>query len=171
MLIVDTIPGSRPAGRLNAGGALAMASRDLVAPVGFVPLTLPVSGAAPLHLVARPVVDGTSWSLSAPVWHEVAIHEREQGDFVVVIKTLRKAETEADTVRAEIHRTREAAVQQLLEFDAASELTADLDPSDRTQCTAELMMRAVSLRQKTEIVRRQYAAMLGDVLFRLEFRK
>ncbi len=138
------------------------------APAEPMQVTLRVSGAKPLKLTGILLAEASSWSPGTLAWHEAGIWRREGGEVAVAIRTLRKAAGETDVHRAELFPTLAEALTWLEEFDPTADLSVDLDASDRRVSAIEVALRAAALRGRAEEVGRQWRALLGDMLFRLD---
>ena len=131
-------------------------------------VVLKVSGGKPLKMRARLLAEGTTWAVSTAAWNEVALYQRDQGDFAVSIKTFKKSPTETDVFQAEVFPSFEDACGLLEAFDPAADLTVGIDASDRSVSGAEIALRAAALRQKADDVVRRYRSLIGELLFRLD---
>jgi hypothetical protein len=134
------------------------------------PVALPVSGGKPLHIQGRRLAEGHSWSHGTPAWHEVALWACNSGEVAVALRTLRKARGSQDIHRAELFPRIADAVAWLEEFDPTQDLAVEFDPSDRSQTTIAVTLRAAALRAQADEVARQWRALLGEFLYRLDSR-
>jgi hypothetical protein len=134
------------------------------------PVALQVSGGKPLHVQGRRVAEGHSWSPGTPAWHEVTLWACNSGEIAVALRTLRKARGSQDIHCAEIFPQIADAVAWLEEFDPTQDLAVAFDPSDRSQSTIAVTLRAAALRAQADEVARQWRALLGEFLYRLDGR-
>jgi hypothetical protein len=114
------------------------------------------------------LAEGNSWAPGTVAWHEVALWRCEEGEVAVAVRTLRKAQGETDMHRAELFPNLTDALGWLEEFDPTQDLSADLDASDRALSAIEIALRAAALRGRADEVARQWRALLGEMLFRLD---
>lgn len=135
---------------------------------GDEPVTLRVSGAKPLHLRARLLAEGTSWTPGAPAWHEIALYQRAAGAFAIGLKTCHLAGGDSDLFHARLFPTLDEALAWLQDFDPTADLGADIDASDRRISTTDIALRAAALRQRADRVRLQYRSLIGELLYRLD---
>lgn len=136
-------------------------------------VTLRVSGGKPMHLRAELLAEGTSWTVGAPAWHEVALYQRGSGDCAMSLKVCRGPGGDApggdsDLFYARIFPALDEALGWLQDFDPTADLGADIDASDRRISTTDIALRAAALRQRTDRVRLQYRALIGELLYRLD---
>jgi hypothetical protein len=134
------------------------------------PVSLQVSGGKPLDVRGRRLAEGHSWSPGTPTWHEIGLWACDGGEIAVALRTLRKARGSQDVHRAELFPRMADAVTWLEEFDPTQDLAVELDPSDRSQSTIAVTLRAAALRAQADEVARQWRALLGELLYRLDGR-
>jgi hypothetical protein len=147
--------------RLEQPGTVLEIARDQ-------PITLQVSGGKPVRLRGQVLAEGQSWSPGTVAWHEVTLYRTDAAEIAVAVRTLRKARGETDVHRAELFPTLADALSWLEEFDPTQDLSVDLDASDRALSTIEIALRAAALRGRADEVARQWRALLGELLFRLD---
>jgi hypothetical protein len=131
-------------------------------------VALQVSGGKPLRLRGVLLAEGNSWAPGTVAWHEVALWRCEDSEVAVAVRTLRKAQGETDIHRAELFPNLADALGWLEEFDPTADLSVDLDASDRALSAIEIALRAAALRGRADEVARQWRALLGEMLFRLD---
>ncbi len=131
-------------------------------------VTLQVSGGKPLRLRGTLVAEANSWAPGTAAWHEVSAWRCEGREIAVAVRTLLKAEGSADVHRAEIFPSLGEAQAWLEEFDPIADLPVDLDASDRRVSAVDIALRAAALRGRADAVARQWRALLGEVLLRLD---
>jgi len=131
-------------------------------------IALRVSGGKPLRIRGTLLAEGHSWATGTVAWHEVALWRRDGGEVAVAVRTLRKAANEADVYRAELFPNLPEALGWLEGFDPTADLSPDFDPNDRSLSALEVALRAAALRGRAEEVARQWRALLGEMLFRLD---
>lgn len=164
---------------MNAGGAsAAVLDRPAVqrldgevpsgAHSGMQPVSLRVSGGKPMRLRAQALAEGNSWRLGTHAWHEVQMFRRDTGEYVVGIKCFKKAAGDADIFHAELFPNLEEAVAFLEGFDPTADLSVDIDASDRSVSAAEIALKAAALRQRADEITRQWRALVGEMLYRLD---
>jgi hypothetical protein len=134
------------------------------------PVALQVSGGKPLYVQGRRLAEGNSWSPGTPAWHEVALWACGSGEVAVSLRTLRKARGSQDVHRAELFPRIADAIAWLEEFDPTQDLAVDFDPADRSLSTIAVTLRAAALRAQADEVARQWRALLGEFLYRLDSR-
>ena len=131
-------------------------------------VTLQVSGGKPLRLRGALVAEAHSWAPGTVAWHEVSAWRCEGREIAVAVRTLLKAEGSSDVHRAEIFPTLGEAQAWLEEFDPTADLPVDLDASDRRVSAVDIALRAAALRGRADAVARQWRALLGEILLRLD---
>jgi hypothetical protein len=132
------------------------------------PVVLQVSGGKPLRLRGITLAEGQSWAPGTVAWHEVTLYRADTDEVAVAVRTLRKAPGETDIHRAELFPTLGDALSWLEQFDPTQDLSVDLDASDRALSAIEIALRAAALRGRADEVARQWRALLGELLFRLD---
>jgi hypothetical protein len=128
-------------------------------------VVLRLSGGKPLRIRGDLLAECTSWSVSAPAWHELEIYGRDNGDIAVALRCCRGNFGEGDIFHARIFPTRDEALSWLQELDPSADLSANIDASDRRISTIDIALRAAALRQHTDRVERQYRSMIGELLY------
>lgn len=144
-----------------------LAESDRLSP-GRDVVTLRVAGSRPLRLHAQLIAEASSWTSGAPAWHEVAIYQRDEGDIVVALRTCTQPEGEGDVCHARQFVSLADAARWLGGFNPTADLLTDLDASDRRLSGIEIALRAAALRQRADRIERQYNAMIGELLFRID---
>jgi len=154
---------------LAASGAVVPApdtvAEDIAPPTR---ITLRVSGGKPLKMRAQLMAEGSSWSPGTPAWHEVAVYRRELGEYAVAVKTFKKSVGEKDVFRAEVFPNIDEVMAWIEGFDPTADMTIDLDASDRSIRSADIALRAAALRLRSDEITRQFQALVGELLFRLD---
>ena len=131
-------------------------------------VTLRVAGSRPLRLRAHLLAEASSWTSGAPAWHEVALYQRDEGDIVVALRTCTQPDGDGDVCHARQFVSLADAARWLAGVNPTADLLTDLDASDRRLSGVEIALRAAALRQRADRIERQYSAMIGELLFRLD---
>ncbi len=126
------------------------------------------SGGKPLRLQGELIAEGTSRASGGTAWHEIAIYRATDGGVAVAIRFLRSAGLENGVHRARSFADTDAASTWLESFEPAFDLSADFDVSDPRASAASVALKAASLRDRAERLDRDYRALVGEVLYRLE---
>lgn len=139
-----------------------MQSSDAIA------VTLRHSGGKPLQMRGSLIAEASSYSNGCYAWQELLFYQRESGDFAVGLKSCRAHGGDSDVFHARVFPDLDSALTWLQNFDPTSDLSIDLDASDRRISTTDIALRAATLRQRADRVALQFRAMIGELLFRLE---
>jgi hypothetical protein len=126
------------------------------------------NGGKPLQFHGVMIAEGSSRGQGALAWHEVAIYRTESGSLAVAIRFMRAGSGECGVHRARIFERQDGALSWLEDFDPACDLSADFDVSDRRSSAATVALKAAFLRDRAERLERDYRALVGEMLFRLE---
>lgn len=125
------------------------------------------SGKRPLRLRAHLIAEATGWTTGSAAWHELTILRRTKGEHVVALKVFKKSPAETDVFHAEIFGSLDEAVTWLESYDPTSDLSTDIDLDDEEISPLEMTLKAVALRQRMIAIRRDYHALLGELLLQL----
>lgn len=124
-------------------------------------------GQRPLEFSGEELCFAMSFVPGAPFWFEVNVWRRFDGGFVSAVKLFYRDADRIDICRAWTSSAFEEVLDTLESFDAVRDLEADADLSaDMT--LVELTASAMSLRAWAAEARRQYAALVGELLDELE---
>jgi hypothetical protein len=126
-----------------------------------------MSGGKPIRFRGSLLVEASSWTTEAPVWHEIVLYERDTMDYIAGIKTCRSPASN-DVFHATAFGELESVLTWIEEFDPMADLVADLDASDRRISTTDIALRAAALRQRADRVVLQYRTMVGEILYRID---
>jgi hypothetical protein len=113
------------------------------------------------------LVETTSYAPGTSIWYEIAAFSAKSGEYIASIKVFRKAEHAKDSAMAVALPSRDALVLHLENYDPATDVLVDLDAGDKTLSTAELTLKAVSLRQKIDEARLEYRSAVSELLHQL----
>ncbi len=153
---------------LSQEPAIRSAGSIMVQETSDGPVTLRLSGGKPMHMRAELLAECTSWSPGAPAWHELALYRRETADYAVGVKICRGPMGGSDVFHARIFADLDGALAWLQAFNPTADLDADIDSSDRHISTTDIALRAATLRQRADRVEKQYRAMIGELLYRMD---
>jgi hypothetical protein len=129
------------------------------------PIALRVTGGKPLRFRGELLAEASSRRGAAPAWHDISIYRCENGDFAASLR-LRGTPTETD--RAARFPGLEALETWLEAFDPTADLQIGFDVADPALTGTTLAVKAASLRDRAEDLRRAYQALIGELLYRLE---
>jgi hypothetical protein len=130
-------------------------------------VTLKRVGGRPLSFNGVELCMGMSFVPGAAFWYEVNVWRTAEQRFVVAIKTFFRDENETDQVRAWEFDDFDGAMAHLEGYDPAEDIRVDIDPSaDMT--LPELAAHALALRARAGEARRQFAALIGEILYDLD---
>lgn len=142
----------------------------VVQPVQNAPqsFTLKCSGRRPVHFEGSELCMAMSYVPGAAFWYEVNLYRSVGDGFVAYIRLFSKSEDEPD-----LHRVFECAsfdevVSLLEEYDAANDVRIDVLADDESAPLPDLVVRAMGLRARIADARRQFGALVGQILFDLE---
>jgi hypothetical protein len=126
------------------------------------------SGGKPLRVQGILIAEGSSRGAQSTAWHEVAIYRVATGGVAVAIRFLGVSASACGVHRARLFDSTDAACAWLESFEPAFDLGADFDVSDARASSAAVSLKAAALRDRAERLEREYRALVGEVLFRLE---
>lgn len=126
------------------------------------------AGGKPLRFQGEMLAEGSSRREHATAWHEVAVYRCEDGGFAAALRLRGQAGILTDTDRAQRFPDLDTLAGWLEHFDPAGDLKAGFDVADPDMSGAELAVKAASLRDRSDDLRRAYRALIGELLFRLE---
>jgi hypothetical protein len=130
-------------------------------------VTLKRVGARPLSFNGTELCMAMSFVPGAPFWYEVNVYRTDAQGFVVAIKQFFRDENETDFVRAWEFEDFDGAMAHLEAYDPADDIRVDIDPSAE-MTLPELAAHALALRARAAEARRQFKALVGEILFDLE---
>jgi hypothetical protein len=121
-----------------------------------------------LHVTGELIAECSSWTASAPAWHDLTIFACDTGEIAVAMRTSRGDSGEGDVFRAKIFPTLDEATKWLQDLDPTADIVADIDAADRRVSGADIALRAASLRMRMDHIKRLYQSMIGELLYRLD---
>lgn len=124
-------------------------------------------GARPLSFSGSELCMGMSFTPGATFWDEVNVWRTAEQRFVVAVKTFFRDENETDQVRAWEFDDFDGAMAHLEGYDPAEDIRVDIDPS-AAMTLPELAAHALALRARAAEARRQFAALVGEILYDLD---
>ncbi len=145
-----------------------MSATILNPPDGCLPITLRVTGGKPMQIHAELMAECTSRTDGAPTWHDLVLYRQDGGGYALSLTTCRGPQGLSDVCRARSFATLDPALDWIEQFDPTADLCADIDSADRRISTADIALRAASLRQQADRVDQQYRAMVGELFYQLE---
>jgi hypothetical protein len=126
------------------------------------------SGGKPLRVQGILIAEGSSRGPHSTAWHEIAIYRVASGGVAVAIRFLGASGAACGVHRARLFDSTDEACGWLESFEPAFDLGADFDVSDARASSAAVSLKAAALRDRAERLEREYRALVGEVLFRLE---
>lgn len=130
--------------------------------------TLRRTGKRPLAFDGVELCMGMSYVPGTPFWYELNIYRTHAGSFVVAIKFFTKDEGDKDTFRAFQCATFDEVMSLLETYDTSQDVRIDVQADDDSMSVAELTVKALGLRARLEEARRQFAGLVGQVLYQLD---
>jgi len=130
--------------------------------------TLKCSGRRPMHFEGSELCMAMSYVPGAAFWYEVNIYRTVSDSFVVYIRMFSKSEDVPDLHRVFECGGFEGVVSLLEEYEAANDVRIDVLADDQSVPLPDLVVRAMGLRSRIEDARRQFGALVGQILFDLE---
>lgn len=124
-------------------------------------------GARPLVFEGEELCMAMSYVPGAMMWFEINIWRCAGDGFAVAVKQFYRDEERVDTCRAWQCDGFEEVLHGLEEFDPAQDLEIGPEPAANAPAT-EIAAAALSIRAHTAEARRQYRALVGEVLYDLE---
>jgi hypothetical protein len=125
-------------------------------------------GAKPLSFHGSELAMVMNFSPTAPSWYEIAIYRTTEQRFVAVVKLFYSSSEEQDVARAWEFDDFGAVVTHLEAYDPADDVRVDVQPDDPSLSLPEMAAHALALRARAAEARRQYRALLGEILHELE---
>ncbi len=141
---------------------------SLAPAMGLRTITLRRTGARPFRFQGTELSNAVGWAEKLTIWHEINLFRTNTGKIVVDIRVFRKAPGERDVFRVSECDSIEEAIGILETYDPIQDILVDVPLDDTTVSVAELSLSGVVLRQRIEQTRRQYDALLGDLLHEIE---
>ncbi len=136
--------------------------------IGGRTVTLRRSGARPYRFQGTEICSAVGWAEKLSVWHEINLFQSTAGKVVIDIRVFRKSPTEKDLFRVEERDSIEDAISFLESYDPTQDVLVDIPLDDPGVSLAELSLNGIVLRQRIDHTRRQYDALLGDLLHEIE---
>lgn len=130
--------------------------------------TLRRTGKRPLAFDGVELCMGMSYVPGTPFWYELNIYRTSLGSFVVAVKFFTKDDGDKDTFRAFQASTFDEVMSILETYDTSQDVRIDVQADDETLSVAELTVKALGLRARLEEARRQFAGLVGQVLYQLD---
>ncbi len=130
--------------------------------------TLRRTGKRPIAFDGIELCMAMSYVPGTPFWYELNIYRTSVATFVVGIKFFTKDEGEKDIFRAFQAHTFDEVMSVLEGYDTSQDVRIDVQADDDTLSVAELTVKALGLRARLEEARRQFAGLVGQVLFELD---
>jgi hypothetical protein len=128
-------------------------------------IALRVTGGKPLRFRGELLAEATSRRAATSAWHDITVYRCETADFAA---SLRLCGTPTEIDRAARFTSLDALETWFETFDPTADLHAGFDVADPALTGAALAVKAASLRDRAEDLRRAYQALIGELLFRLE---
>ncbi|MEO1678542.1 MAG: hypothetical protein AAFU80_10325 [Pseudomonadota bacterium] len=144
------------------------APQDL--PIGMGPQSFHIRrlGGRPLRFRGVELAMAMGFSPEHAFWYEINVYRKLQGAYAVAVRLFHSATDEQDVVQAWPCDGLGDVLETLERYDATQDVTVSVDPTDPDLSAAELAAHALDLRARTEIHKRAYAAVLGDLLHQLD---
>lgn len=130
-------------------------------------ITLRRSGKSPYRFKGETLVESNGYYPGSRLWHEINLHKNSKEDFVLDLRVFKKSSADKDVFHVATFSTMDEVCDFLEGYDPSSDVKIDFDSGDDSLSTSELTLRAVSLRQATTEARRDYQALIGDLLYQL----
>lgn len=131
-------------------------------------VTLRRMGKRPLAFEGVELCMAMSFVPGSPFWYEVNVFRTTEGGFVAAVKMFFSAENERDICRAWSCESFAQVMEVLEGYDAANDIRIDLPADETALALPELAAHALMLRARAEEARRQFASLVGEILFDLE---
>lgn len=132
------------------------------------PFSIKCMGRRPIEFHGVELCMAMSFAPGAPMWFEINIYRTLAQGFVVCVRHFHRDEDQQDLVRAWEHDDFEAVMTTLEGYDPADDLRVDVDPADPGLALPDLAAHALALRARAGEARRQYAALVGEILHDLD---
>jgi len=142
---------------------------DRASDVGGIAMSFSIArfGQKPLAFNGVEMAMAMNFTPKAPCWYEIALYRTADSRFVLAVKLFYTGE-ETDISRAWEFDSYDAAVTHLEEFDPADDVRVDVQPDDPSLSLPEMAAHALALRARATEARRQYRALVGEILHTLD---
>ncbi len=127
--------------------------------------TIKRSGEAPYKFNGELIVEKNNYSPAVSMWHEINVYKKEGNGYVLVIKALKKAEGDPDIISVHKPSNAQELIRKIIDHDCKNDVCSDIDLLDQNRPVIDLIMDAVNMRQRTDIAGKNWAAMVGDLLY------
>lgn len=134
-------------------------------PQGF---TLRRTGRRPVFFEGVELCMAMSYVPGAAFWYEINIYRTVSDGFVVYVRLFSKKEQDTDLYRVFEAGSFEEVISFLEDYDAAEDVRIDVLADDQSAPLSELVVRALALRARIDDARRQFSALVGQILFDID---
>lgn len=125
-------------------------------------------GARPLVFEGTELAMAMSFTPSLPYWYEINLYRTSDHRFVAAVRQFFVSSDEQDTARAWECDTLDAALETLLQYDAADDVRLSFDHLGSRQSAADMAAQALELRAQAHGYRQHYATLIGEFLHDLD---
>ncbi|MEM6548597.1 MAG: hypothetical protein AAF713_12745 [Pseudomonadota bacterium] len=130
--------------------------------------TLQRSGQRPLTFTGVELCMAMSFTPGSPFWYEVNVYRSDDNRFVVRVAMFTTAEDDPEVKRAWECESFGEVMDSLEIYDPAGDLHLGMPADAVGQSALDLAAHALSLRARAAEARRQYAGLIGDLLYELQ---
>jgi hypothetical protein len=132
--------------------------------------TLRRNGERPLAFAGSEVCSAMSYMPGTPLWYEVNIYRTAARGYVGYVRMFTKSEDDKDRFSGCEADSFEEIIHWLVSYEPAHDISASIPVDDPTVSAVELGIKAAAVSLKLAEARRQYADLLGEILYTLEKR-
>jgi hypothetical protein len=143
----------------DASGAMRLQA-SLSSAFGMHAIELLRSNKRPLRFNGVELVEANSHAAGGTLWIELSLFRKENGGYVLAFRLLSKRAGEIDIREASSFMTREALINCLESYDAASVLPA----AKVTGMVPEQVIAAIDLRQRMAEARMHFSALADELI-------
>lgn len=130
-------------------------------------VTLKRVGTRPLSFNGSEICMAMSFVPGAPSWYEINLYRSVEQRFVLAVKQFFRDADEQDLCHAWEFGDFDGALAHMENYDPADDIRVEIDPG-AAMTLPEMAAHALALRARAGEARRQYRALVGEILFDLE---
>lgn len=135
----------------------------------LMPQRLRRTGQRPLNFTGRELCSAMSYASGTPLWYEINLYQTHDDKFVVDVRMFSKSEDERDMHRAVEVGSIDAMFEWLENHDPIVDVDCDcMTLAGSSLSPSEVALRAADLRMRVDEGRRQYADLVGQILYDLD---
>ncbi|WP_342070906.1 hypothetical protein [Yoonia algicola] len=126
------------------------------------------AGSRPLRFEGSELAMAMSFTPAIPYWYEINVYRTAQQSFVAAVRLFHQAEDRQDTVRAWEAASLDDAIEKLISYDAAHDVSLGVEFDVTTAPASETGALALQLLARISDIRHHYHSLVGEFLYDLE---